>query len=407
MKYILLLICILAGGGVHAENTIKWENDAPKTEIKATGLFSKTPDRKLINSKLTPEGTYAKALAVDHYKFEWRPRWNFIGMGGALLPYVLESPDQSALGIVETLPQKDAQSSSIVVFINLYNLQVNNYLVMTGMDVRKFCFVPFSSNIVCLIRSPYDKYYPEPKFRFNTMDTHVGISISASPVFKDEVTAFCCSPDGTRLFAAFKGSDKIRIYDTNELSKPFKVLKTVKDPAVLNCTADCKRFIVTGSGKIEVFNVERDEIVSEYTINLPQNFQPDKTVLCSNDGSSFLVSRYSDDTYFYGDRKFTKICKRTDADVNWSNLEQRILIGLPKNSTVAFYAADDLETPKSQFSFLKISPRTSGKLDKIICLPNSGKGVAILDKLGVLFRVFPKRRSAWQKEIIIAQPKPE
>lgn len=406
MKYILLLAIILFNSGIYAENTIKWESDAPKTTVKASGLFNKTPDLKLINSKFAPEGSYAKALAVDHYRFEWRPSWNFIGMGGALLPFVLESQDQSALGIVETLPQKDAPSSSVLVFINLYNLRVVNYMVMTGKDVRKFCYVPFSNNVVCLIRSPYDKYYPEPKFQFQTMDTHIGIPVSSSTVFKTEVSAFCCSPDGSKLFVAFKDSDEISIYDTNELSKTYKVKKTVKGPVIMTCTANNKRLIVAGSEKIQIFNVEQDDVIPEYTIKLPEYFQPDKMVLCSNDASSFLVSRFGEDTYFYNDRKFTKICKRTDADVNWSIADQYILVGLPKDLTIATYSPDELEVPKSQFSFQKTRPRTSGKLHKIICLPKPGRGVVILDKLGVLARIFPKRHS-WQKEIIINQPKPE
>jgi hypothetical protein len=406
MKYILLLISILLCGGVYAENTIKWESDAPKTKVKATGRFSKTKAPKLINSKYAPEGTYAKALAVDHYQFEWRPRWNFVGMGGVLLPFVLESPDQSALGIVETLPQKDAPSSSILVFMNLYNLRVINYLVMTGKDVRKFCFVPFSGNVVCLIKSPYDKYYPEPKFQLQTMDTHAGIPVSVSPVFKKEITTFCCSPNGSKLFVAFKDSNEIRIYNTNELSKSFKVQKTVKSPVSLDCTANGKRLIVTGSEKMQAFNVEQDIVVPEYTINLPQYFHPDKVVLCADDGSSFLLSRFGDDTYFYINREFTRLCKLSEVDVNWSIADQSILVGLPKKSTVAIYSPDGLEEPKKQFSFLRIRPRTSGKLYKIICLPNSGRGVVIMDNFGGMARISPKRHS-WQKEIIINQPKPE
>ena len=406
MKYILLLIGILLSGVIFAKSKIVWESDKPKIEVKATGLFSKTKNSKIINSKHAPEGTYAKALAVDHYEFEWRPRWNFVGMGGALLPFAIESPDQSALGIVETLPQKDAPSSSILVFMNLYNLQVNNYMVMTGKDVRKFCFVPFSSNVVCLIRAPYDKYYPKPKFQLQTMDTHIGMPVSISPVFKSEITAFCCSPDGSRLFVAFKDSNKIKIYDTNDLSKSLAAIETVKAPVYLNSTANSKRLIVTGSDKVQVFNIEQDVAIPEYIINLPEYFHPDKMILCSDDASSFLISCVGEDTYFYNNKEFTKICKRTDTDVNWSIARKRILVGLPKKSTVAIYSPDELETPQKQFSFQKVRPKTIGKLHKIICLPNSGRGVVILDKLGVLARIFPKRRS-WQKEIIINQPRPE
>ncbi len=407
MKYFFLLTaCMLFyTNSAFSKNTIAWESEGPKIEVKASGLFSKTKDSKLLNSKYAPAGTYAKALAVNHYKFAWRPRWNFVGLGGALLPFVLESPDESTLGIVETLPQKDAASSSIMVFINLYNLQVINYMLMTGKDVRKFCFVPFSNNVVCLIKSPYDKYYPEPKFQFQTMDTHIGIPVSTSPVFKDEITAFCCSADGSKLFVAFKDSNKIKIYNTNDLAESFTTFKTIKNPIAINCSANSKRLVITGSDEIQVFNTEQ-QVIPEYIIKLPEYFHPDKIVLCSNDASSFIVSCFGEATYFYAGKKFTKLCKRSDADVNWSIADQRILIGLPQKSTVAIYTPDELRTPQKQFSFQKIRPKTSGKLYKIICLPKSGKGVIILDKLGVLARISPKRHS-WQKEIIINQPKPE
>lgn len=405
MKYILLLISILFTSNAFSKNTIEWESDDPKTEVKASGLFSKTKDSKLRNSKDAPTGTYAKALSVDYYKFQWRPRWNFVGMGGAILPYVLESPDESALGIVETLPQKDAPASSIIVFMNLHKLRVNNYVVMTGKNVRKFCFIPFSSNIVCLIKSPYDKYDQKPKFQLQTMDTHIDMPVSTSPVFKNEITAFCCSSDGSKLFVAFKDSNKIRIYDTNDLTKSFTTLKTIKNPIALNSSKDGKRLLVTAYDKIQVFNTEQ-QVIPEETINLPQHFHPDKIVLCSSDASSFLLSRFGEATYFYNDEKFTKICKRTDADVNWSIVDQRILIGLPQKSTVAIYSTSELETPQSKFRYMKIRPKTNGKLYKIISLPSRGRGIVILDKLGTMARLYPKRHR-WYKEIIINQPKPE
>ena len=405
MKYILLLAAVLFTADVFSKDIIKWESDEPKVEAKASGLFSKTKAPKLKNSKDAPSGSYARALAVDHYKFQWRPRWNFVGMGGAILPFVLESPDESALGIIETLPQKDAPASSIIVFFNLHKLQVNNYVVMTGKNVRKFCFIPFSSNIVCLIKSPYDKYDPKPKFQLQTMDTHIDMPVSTSPVFKNEITALCCSSDGSKLFVAFKDSNKIRIYDTNELEKSFTTLKTIKNPIALNCSKNGTRLLVTGHDKIQVFNTEQQPI-PEQTIKLPQYFHPDKTVLCSDDASSFLISRFGEDTYFYSNERFTKICKRTDADINWSSTNQRILIGLPQKSTVAIYSPGELETPQSQFRYMKIRPKTNGKLYKIISLPTRGRDILILDKRGTMARLYPKRHR-WYKEIIIKQPSPE
>ena len=404
MRYILLLVSVLFIADVFSKDTIKWENDGPEIKVKASGLFSKTEAPKFMSSKDAPSGSYARALAVDHYKFQWRPRWNFVGMGGAILPFVLESSDNSALGIVETLPQKDAPASSIIVFMNLHKLQVNNYVVMTGKDVRKFCFIPFSSNIVCLIKSPYDKYDPKPKFQLQTMDTHIDMPVSTSPVFKNEITAFCCSGDGSKLFVAFKDSNKIRIYDTNELEKSFTTLKTVNNPIALSCSKDGKRLLVTGHDKIQVFNIEQQPI-PEKTINLPQYFHPDKIVLCSDNASSFLVSLFGEDTYFYSNERFTKICKRTDADVNWSSTDQRILIGLPQKSTVAIYSTSDLENPQNQFRYQKIRPKTNGKLHKIISLPTRGGAVLILDKRGTLARLYPKRHR-WSKEIIINEPSP-
>jgi WD40 repeat protein len=407
MRYTFLLTgsLLLCAVSAFSKNTVKWENDTPETKIKASGLFSKTKDSKLCSSKNAPVGTYAKALAVDHYKFQWRPRWNFVGMGGAILPFVLESPDESALGIVETLPQKNAPSSSIVVFINLYNLRVNNYLLMTGKDVIKFCFIPFSSNVVCLIKAPFDKYNPKPKFQFQTMDTHIDLPVSTSAVIKDIPAAFCCSKDGSKLFVAFKDSNKIRIYNTNELSKAFKTFKTIDDPIAINRSANGKRLVITGSGKIQVFNTE-EQIIPEETIDLPKFFHPDKVVLCSNDASTFLVSSLGGATYFYNGDSFIKICKRSDADVNWSIAEQRILLGLPQESTVAIYSTGDLENPEAQFRFKKIRPSTNGKLYKIISLPTRGAGVAILDKRGTLSRL-KRKRKRWMKEIIINQPKPQ
>lgn len=406
MKYNFLLVaCIIYASSVFSKNTIEWENDTPEVKVKASGLFSKSKDPKLRNSKDAPAGTYAHALAVDNYSFQWRPRWNFVGMGGALLPFALESPDESILGIVETLPQKDARSSSIVVFLNLYKLKVNNYMVMTGKNVRKFCFIPFSSNVVCLIKSPYDKYDPKPEFQFQTMDTHIGFPVSTSPVIKDIPVAFCCSKDGSKLFVAFKDSNKIRVYNTNELKKSFKTFKTINDPIAIKRSLNGKRLVIAGSEKIQIFNTEQD-VIAEKTINIPKFFHPEKIVLCSNDASTFLVSRFGEATYFYNGENFIKLTNRSDADVNWSITEQRILLGLPQKATVKLYSPNDLQTPQAKFQFQKIRPKTNGKLYKIITLPAGAKGVAILDKRGALLHLYPKRHR-WMKEIIINQPSPQ
>jgi hypothetical protein len=408
MKYTLLLISILLLHTTNAlsENTIEWESDKAKVKAKASGLFSKTKTPKLKNSKNAPSGSVARAMAVDGYKFKWRPRWNFVAMGGSLLPFVLESSDESVLGIVETLPQKNASSSSIIVFINLHDLHVNNYLVMTGKNVRKFCFVPFSSNIVCLIKLPYDKYDQKPKFQLQTIDTHVGFPVSTTVVIKDIPSAFCSSSNGSKLFVAFKGSNKIRVYTTKYLSKDFTTLKTaVNNPVAITRSLNGKRLLVTGSEKIQVFNIEQQPIPEE-NINLPEFFQPDKIVLCSDDASTFLISRLGGATYFYNGKSFIKIVKRTDNDINWSRVEQSILIGLPQKSTIAVYSTSNLETPLTTLRFQKARPATTGKLDKIISLPTQSSGIAILDKRGALLRIYQKRHR-WLKEIIIDQPTPQ
>lgn len=407
MKYTFLLTaCILCYTNcAFSKKTIIWENDGPKVKVKASGIFGKRKDSKLRGSKDAPIGTFARALAVDFYEFYWRPRWNFIGLGGAIIPFALESVDESALGIVETLAQKDAPSSSIVVFMNLYNLEINNYVVMTGKDVRKFCFIPFSSSIVCLIKLPYNKYEPKAKFKLQTMDTHISFPVSTSPILKDEPVALCSSTDGSSLFVAFKDSNKIRIYKTNELSKAFTTFKTVKDPFALKRSANGTKLVVAAYDKIQTFNIEQ-KIIPERTINLPPFFHPDKLVLCAKDASSFLVSSHGGATYFYENEEFIKIIKRTDTDISWSMLEQNILIGLPKKSTIAIYSTDDLEDAKTLLKFQKIKPPTSGKLYKIITLPTPKRGIVILDKRGALSRLYQKRQR-WKKEIIINQPKPQ
>ena len=407
MRYAFLFIVafFLCLNNALSKNTIKWENGTPETKVKASGSFSKNKDSKQSSSKSAPAGTLAKALAVDRYRFQWRPRWNFVGMGGAILPFVLESTDESTLGIVETLPQKDAPSSSILVFINLYNLRVNNYMIMTGKDIRKFCFIPFSSNVVCLIKSPFDKYNPKSKFQLQTMDTHINMPVCSSPVFKNIPTAICCSADGSKLFVASRDSNEIRVYNTNELSKGFKTFKSINNPIAINRSRNGKRLLITGSSKIQVFNTEQ-QIIPEQTIDLPRFFHPDKVTICSNDASTFLVSSLGRATYFYNGNNFIKICKRSDADVKWSIAEQRILIGLPQNSTIAVYSIEDLENSETQFRFKKLRPSTNGKLYKIISLPTPGAGVAILDKRGTL-SLFKRKRHRWAKKIIINQPKPQ
>ncbi len=402
----LLSGCLLCcAGAALAKNTIEWENDTPAVKIKASGLFSKTPAPGLQNSKNAPRGSLARILAVDFYRFDWRPRWNFLGLGGAILPFALVSVDESVLGIVETLPQKDAPASSVIVFINLYNLRVINYLSMPGKNVRKFCFVPFSRNVVCLIKSPYDKYNLQATFQLRTMNTRTGGSISSSPVFREQVSALCSSADGGRLFVTFKNSNKAEIYDPKKLSKATGTFKTVDNPVSIKRSANGKKLVIAGSGKVQIFNIER-QAVPEKTIDLPESFHPEKLVLCSNDASSFLLSRSGGASYFYAGNKFIKLCKRSDADIGWSISEQRILIATPKKSTISIYDPMQLETPEMRFKFRKLHPSTQGKLHKIICLPGRGAGIAILDKRGSLLRIYRKGKR-WKKEIIINQPKPQ
>ena len=203
----------------------------------------------------------------------------------------------------------------------------------------------FPSNIVCLIKIPYNKYEPKPKFRLCTMDAHIDLPISTSSILKNKPVAICCSSDGSKLFVAFKNSNKIRIYDTNELTAGFKIIKTVKDPIAINRSIDGNKLVVTGSEKIEIFNTEQ-EILSEEVINLPSFFKADKMVLCTNDASAFLISSEDGSTYFYNNEKFTKIVKRSDADVSWDPRTKRILIAIPKKSIIAIYETEELGSTK-------------------------------------------------------------
>lgn len=386
-----------------AKDTIKWEDDTPKIEVKATGLFGRTPAPGLRNSQTAPAGSRARELAVDNYRFDWKPRWNFIGLGGAILPFALESGDESVFGIIETLPQEGAPTSSIIVFMNLYNRQLINYLVMTGEDVRKFCYIPFSRNIVGLIKAPYDKYEPEPKFRFQTIDTHSGSRVSISPWLKTPAVAFCCSRDG-RLFAAFGNSDKIRVYEANKLSRGFTTVKAVADPVALNCSADGRTLVAAGSSQVRFFDIQQQPM-PEKTLELPAFFHPDKLVLCAADAAQFLVSVFGGPSYFYNGSRFVKLCNCTDADINWSISERRLLIGLPQKSVIAVYNPQNPETPEIQFRFRTLRPATTGKLFKIISLPGNGTGIAVLDRLGALSHIYRKKHR-WVKNIIIEPPKP-
>ena len=411
MQHNLYCIFLLGGclfwqtAGASMKTTIKWKDDAPKVKVKAVGLFSKTPEPKLHAGQDAPSGSLARELALDNYRFEWRPRWNFTGLGGMLLPFILESLDESVLGIVESLPQKDAPTSSIVVFMNLYNLRVINYLLMPGDDVRKFCFVPFSGSVVCLIKSPYNKYDNEDKFRLQLMDTHNGEAVSVSPIFKELPAALCCSGDGRRLFVAFKNSDQLRIYDLEDLSKAFETFKTVNDPVALCRSTDGKRLAVAGSGEVQIINTEQHPI-PEKTIKLPEFYNPDKMVLCSKNASTFLLSCFGKESYFYDGKEFVKLCKLSDNDVNWSVAEQRMLVGIPLKSTICIYNPRDPEKPEMEFRYNKLRPYSSGKLHRIISLPGRGAGILVIDKLGEFSRAYRKRQR-WLKDVIIEKPRPQ
>jgi hypothetical protein len=403
MKYAFpLLLCLLFNSlCLYSKDMIKWDDDSPELKIKASGRFEKIKDPKAHNSKNTPANSTAREMAVDHYRFKWQPKWNFTGLGGAILPFVLESSDESVLGIVETLPQKDAPFSSIIVFINLQNFDVINYTVMPGQDVRKFCFVPFSSQIICIIKSPYDKYYPEPKFQLQTIDTSTGKTISATAAAKEEPIAVCSN--GKSVFAAFKDTNRLRVYSPDRLSA-YTTLETVSNPKLIKCSRDGKKLLVAGSREIQFFDIEQ-QIVPEKKIALPEFFTPDKAILCSDDASSFLVSVFGGDTYFYGNGRFTKICKRTDSDVAWNTSGKFIFVGLPKDSIIAVYNADNLNSPETEFKFGKMRPATTAKLLKIVTLPAGKPGVAVLDKHGGLY-YFTTKRSRWKKAVIIEEPKP-
>ncbi|MDD5727081.1 MAG: hypothetical protein PHV59_00825, partial [Victivallales bacterium] len=294
----LTVFAIQYGIAENTGNAIKWDADHPETKIEARGRFSKLRDPRQKNNTAAPADSSARILAVDGYCFQWRPNWSFVGLGGALLPFACQSPDQSVLGIVETLPQKNAPESSIIVFLNLYDLRIINYTVMPGMDVRRFCFIPNSRELICLVKQPFNKYYPTPKYRLVKVDSRTAEINSASAIFEGEITALCCSPDGDRVFTVCKNSDMLRIYGREDLKRAFTTVKTVKSPLFLNCSADGRRLAVTGSDEIRIYLLEQP-LIPEKTIKLPAHYHPDKTVLCSDDASALLLSRLGDDTYYY------------------------------------------------------------------------------------------------------------
>jgi hypothetical protein len=406
MFYRLFCIFILTYGlsvvKISAQNDIKWEDNKPKVKIVPKGDFSKIPRPSLSYSKQAPKGSTANLVAVDGYLFKWRPNWNFVGLGGDLLVYVRQSNDKSAIGIVETLPQKGAPSSSIIVLINLFNRQVVNYVVIPGKNVRKFCFVPHTSKIVCLVKSPYNKYYPEPEFQLSILDTQTGDIIVSSPLFEETISSICVSPDGSKLFATSTDSDKIRIYDINDLNS-FKTVDTVSDPKDMQLSSNAKHLVVAGSEKVQIFDIQQ-EFIQEKIIDIPAFFDSEKLVLCSDDGEKFLLSRLGEATYYYNGKRFKKLCKITDNDIGWDKMASRILIGSPLKSTVLIFNPEKLDSPEYEFKFQKIRPRTDGKLYRIIPLPK-GDGILLLDRRGALSRIY-KVKHRWKKEIIINEPKP-
>lgn len=381
---------------------LDWQETRKKNKAKAVGLFSKKYSPGTNSS--VPGNTTLKDVCRKNYAFEWKPSWRYKGLGGVLLPYALQSDDQTVWGLVETLPQKDADASSIIVFFNLYNMKIANYLVMDGKNVRSFCYVPFSKNIVCLVKSPYDKYFPKDKYQFFTMDTSNGSVVSKSAEMKEKISSICASPDGKSLYAAIPASNLLRVYDIYNLNQEYKTVKTIKSPLAIKLSFNGKKLLVCGKNAIQYFTIH-PKLLPEKTISLPNYYTPDKLVICSNDGEKFLISSNGDDTYYYNGKKFIKILKRTAADIGWSRSGKRLILPTTQKSNIEIINPETPDEVEKEFRFQRPRPTTKSALMKLIPLPKYESGFGILDQKGILMKLYPVKRR-WKKTIIVDEPAP-
>ena len=384
-----------------------WDKDVKKPEVADDSSNitkeKRGPDEKetVDDSEITlktPAECLAGKLPPNNEKIVWTPKWSFEGVGGVRLPGFSLSQDKSILAIIEITGTQEGPNGSRIILFNTYNWQILRIHEFPENKITKLCFINERNRIALWsekqnsIKKPYELI---------VMGIDKGGIKSSSREIKTGITDIFSINDYILVKSMSDAPENIYCFDSDDISKPAKRLKSSNLGGVFAISPDKTRFALAGNKNIEIFESAGLSLIKK--IDLDIDYMPENAVFAGKN-DWIAISAYNKPAFFLKDTLKKQFCDISGHTLDYNGEDKVLFIEKYINNQISVFEVPDL-TEVAGFIPANVNPKTNGYAIFADYLKHQNKYV-VIDSYGnlCLYAKYLKSKK-WKKKIIIGVKK--
>lgn len=403
MKFLVMLmltgIALLSAAEKGSPDVIHWDGDNIIDKVQETGhleIFSTADPRSAPNRDAD---STAERLAEPGKRFVWIPTEdNSRGAGGAKIPDVSISADQSALFILETVGADNGPFDTRLVILDTQTGEIGRVLRFAKVRYTRILTLPDTDDLL-LIRPP------EGKKQIIDLADPVSGKIRRShsfPEFSDLLIM------GDQLLVKQKYSPLLSLVDRRTLHPENEIKTTAKGGILLPESPDIVNIVYPGNpAKLERIPMPGSPAIhneDDILLTLPAGFSPEKGLLFGNTRSIQLWLKPGGDAMFRIGKTFHHLAERINGLAVYNRKTQSLFLGLQKRDMLAEFQPEKSTDILRSTITGQLKPRTRGEMRAIFSCNSAKSGVYVLDHRANFYLLQPPTKGRSWKKFILFTP---
>ncbi len=332
----------------------------PKVEDSHDNIFQehiKNPEAL----KNTPKKCLATAVADLDNKIIWQPKWHYVGVGTIRLPDAKISSDRTILTIIENSGKPDAPSSSRLILINCYNLEIIRVIELPEQLLTTICYIPGTNQLVAAIDRQSSL---KQSFGFMIIDL-TGKNIPQKIDTTEKIVSMACSTK--HLFTA-TATGKVKMFDlASPTTAPVKIA-LAKNITALAFSSSTNRLLMTGDRQLTYLNLSTMAPDIYAATTLFNSFKPNKIIITDTKGSCLLLEE-NKKMVLVKNRQLRAFSKEPGVAADFLQSKQLLVMAIRHKQLIQLYKLPQSEEfkpcePRRQ------KPKTTGDITMLAFLPD-------------------------------------
>jgi len=368
---------------------IRMEQTDERPKVAETGKLTEFDSS---GKSSAPRGSAAGRLA-DGKDFQWQPS-QLAGRatGGADLPEILLSADESLLVMIERIGGEDKPNSTRLILVSLRDKKIIRAVTLKERRITAAAFIPGTDTLIAAESA-------QPEFGRShalvKIDLKRGKVSAPSRPENDAVTSLCT--DGEKVWYTVKSITMIRELRLDALSaEPASVRTQAPDPRIA-ISPDGNRLAAFGRGVCEIFKTAAEGPAAlQQSFRTEGNFSPTQILILDDSASSLVLFEPAGQAILYLNGNPKTLTEKCGPVAAFFKEENMLLLGLLKNDAIAKIPLPGGEPEGKPVVPGKLKPASRNGNLKLLALSGTPARAVLVDsRANVMLLEITKRR--WRK----------